>query len=116
MLKRIFFVFCLLFGGLLYGQSSPDTLKRAETNSPDTMTAKEIGSIILDKHVYVFSVTWVHEGAMYRYDIYGNGIFGEARTKIEALPSGTTIVIADIKRKEDDGSITTAPAQIHTVK
>lgn len=115
MFSRILLVICLLFGGLLHSQA-PDTLKRAETNAPDTMSAKEIGSIILDQHVYVFSVTWVHDGAMYRYDIYGNGIFGEAREKIEKLPSGTTIVIADIKRKEDDGSITVAPAQIHTVK
>jgi hypothetical protein len=110
-------LFCfLLLSGLLSAQTAPDTLKRAETNAPDTLSAKEIGSLILDQHVYVFSITWVHDGAMYRYDIYGNGVFGEAREKIEKLPAGTTIVIADIKRKEDDGSITTAPAQIHTVR
>jgi hypothetical protein len=116
MLNRIALAVFLLCGGLLHSQTTPDTLKRAETNAPDTMSAKEIGAIILDQHVYVFSVTWVHDGAMYRYDIYGNGIYGEARDKIEKLPPGTTIVIADIKRKEDDGSITVAPAQIHTVK
>jgi hypothetical protein len=93
-----------------------DTLKRAETNAPDTLSAKELGALVLDPHVYRFTITWVNEGAMYRYEVYGNGVYGEARGKIEKLPSGITVVIADIKRKEDDGSETTAPAQIHTVK
>jgi len=80
------------------------------------MSAMELGSIVLDRHVYKFTITWVSDGAMYRYDVYGNGVYGEAREKIEKLPSGTTVVIADIKRKEDDGSETTAPSQIHTVR
>lgn len=101
---------------MLHAQSAPDTLKRAETNAPDTMTAKELGALVLDRHVYKFTITWVNDGAMYRYEVYGNGVYGEAKDKIEQLPSGTTVVIADIKRKEDDGSETIAPSQIHTVR
>lgn len=101
---------------MIHAQSAPDTVKRAETNAPDTMTAKELGALILDRHVYKFTITWVNDGAMYRYEVYGNGVYGEAKEKIEQLPSGTTVVIADIKRREDDGSETIAPSQIHTVK
>jgi|GEM_PF-4441452 hypothetical protein len=116
MLKRLLAVVLILAGISLTAQTKADSTKRAETNPPDTMSAMELGSIVLDRHVYKFTITWVSDGAMYRYDVYGNGVYGEAREKIEKLPSGTTVVIADIKRKEDDGSETTAPSQIHTVR
>jgi hypothetical protein len=83
---------------------------------PDTMSAKEIGAIVLDQHVYQFSVSWFIGGSMYTYDMTGNGIFGSARTAIEGLPSGTKVYIENIRRKEDDGTLRIMPAEIHIVR
>ncbi len=83
---------------------------------PDTLTAKEIAAIELDPHVYQFSVSWFAGGSMSNYELTGNGVFGSARTAIEALPSGTKVYFENIRRKEDDGSKRVMPAEIHVVR
>lgn len=79
---------------------------------PDTLTAKEIGSIILPPHVHDFHVSWTNGGNYYTYTITGNAIFGEARTAIEALPSGTRVWIEDI-RYVDERNL---PDEVHVVR
>lgn len=107
---------CLLFGATVYSQSLPDTTKRAELVTPDSISAKDLGSLLMDPHVTGFVVTWFDGATLYTFKISGNGIFGEARTKIEALPAGTKVIISEINRKEDDGSVTTAPTQLRIIK
>lgn len=99
----------------IIGSRNTHAAKR-DPSYPDTLTAKAIGAIVLDQRVSSFSVSWVLDGNFYSYDITGNGIFGEARTAIEALPSGTTVHIEKISRKERDGSFRMMPNEIHVVK
>ncbi len=82
----------------------------------DSISSNELGSMILDKHVTGFTLTWYTTEAVYTYNISGNAVFGEATTKILALPRGTRIAMTEINRKEDDGSTTFAPAKIYIIK
>jgi hypothetical protein len=82
----------------------------------DTLTAKEIGAIVLDVHVSGFSVSWTLKGNTKKYDVTGNRMSAEARKAIEALPSGTKVRIDNIRRKEENGSLRTMPAEIHIVR
>ncbi len=97
------------------GNKNTGVVKRDPTY-PDTMSAKEIGAIVLDRHVYSFSVSWILNGNMYNYDITGNGIFGDCRTAVEALPSGTKVYIENIRRANDDGSKQIMPTEVHVVR
>ena len=97
------------------GNKNTGVVKRDPTY-PDTMSAKEIGAIVLDQHVYSFSVSWILNGNMYNYDITGNGIFGDCRTAVEALPSGTKVYIENIRRANDDGSKQIMPTEVHVVR
>lgn len=83
---------------------------------PDTLSAKEIAAIVFDPHVYSFSVSWLSGGAMYMFDITGNGVSGNAKTSIEQLPSGTKIWFEAIKRKEDNGTIRHQSNEIYIVR
>lgn len=97
------------------GSKNTGVVKR-DPNYPDTLTAKEIGALVLDRQVYSFSVSWITNGNMYNYDFTGNGIFGDARTAIEALPAGTKVYIENIRRKEDNGTLRIMPTEIHIVR
>lgn len=83
---------------------------------PDTMPAAEIGSLILDPHVYSFDVSFLLGGAYYVYSLTGNGVCCDARDKILTLPSGTKVWVENIRRKEDDGSSTMGTSQVIIVK
>jgi hypothetical protein len=72
--------------------------------------------VVLDVHVYNFHVTYATGGAYYDYEQNGNGISQDVRTRIAELPSGTRVWFESIQRKEDDGTLTTAPAKIYVVK
>lgn len=91
-------------------------LVKRDPSYPDTLTAKEISTIILDPHVTSFSVSWILNGAMYEYHITGNGVSGEARSGIEALPAGTKVYFENIQRKEDNGTVRHQPDEIHVVR
>lgn len=97
------------------GNRNSSVVKR-DPSYPDTLTKKEIGSIILDQHVYSFNVSWIRGGDYYLFTIMGNGIFGDCRTQIEQLPSGTKVYIEDIRRKEDNGTLRIMPTEIHVVR
>lgn len=97
------------------GSKNTCVVKR-DPSYPDTLAAKEIASLELDRHVYSFSVSWIADGNMYNYDLTGNGVFGAAGTAIEALPSGTKVYFENIRRQEDDGSKRIAPSEIYIVK
>lgn len=97
------------------GSKNTCPVKR-DPSYPDTLSAKEIASLELDRHVYSFSVSWIQDGNMYNYDLTGNGVFGSAKAAIEALPSGTKVYFENIRRQEDDGSKRIAPSEIHVVK
>lgn len=83
---------------------------------PDTLPAAEIASLMLDSRVESFEVSFFVGGSYYSYALTGNGIFGEARERILTLPSGTGVYVEKIHRKEEDGSVTTAPTRIYVVK
>lgn len=93
------------------GSRSTQPAKR-DPSIPDTLTAKEIGSIILDPRVHSFHVSWTNGGNYYDYAITGNGIFGEARTAIEALPSGTRVWIENIRFVDERNM----PDEVHVVR
>jgi hypothetical protein len=83
---------------------------------PDTLTAHELATLVLDKHVYNFDVSWVTSGNMYIYNINGNGVSGNAQVAIERLPSGTKVWIEAIKSEDNDGTKRILPTQIHVVR
>ncbi len=95
----------------IVGNKNTGVVKR-DPSYPDTLTAKEIGSIILDPRVHSFHVSWTNGGSYSDYAITGNGIFGEARTAIEALPSGTRVWIENI-RYIDERKL---PDEVHVVR
>lgn len=97
------------------GNKNTCAVKR-DLSIPDTLTAREIAAIQLDHHVFSFTVSWIDGGNMYMYDITGNGVFGNARTAIEALPSGTKVYFEKIKRKEDNGTVRIMPTEVHIVR
>ena len=83
---------------------------------PDTLPAAEIAEIVLDQHVYSFTVSYAANGNYYTFDHTGNGLSEQAKTAIRALPSGTRVWFENIRRKEDDGRSTVAPPVIHVVR
>jgi len=97
------------------GNKNTRSVKR-DVTYPDTLAAKEIAAIVLDKHVYSFSVSWIINGAMYNYDFTGNGVFGDAKTAIEALPPGTKVWFENIRSREDNGTSIIRPTEIHVVR
>lgn len=89
---------------------------RRDPSQPDTLSAAEIGSLVLDKQVYSFDVSFLIDGAYYVYSLTGNGVCCDARERILTLKSGTKVWVDNIKRQEDDGSKRVAPVQIYIVK
>jgi hypothetical protein len=83
---------------------------------PDTLPAAEIAALVLDVHVYSFHVTYADGGAYYDYEQNGNGISPSVKERIVALPSGTRVWFESIRRKEDNGALTDAPAKVYVVK
>jgi hypothetical protein len=112
--RSLFLFFILLCCRLSAQDNRPDTLR--DPSLPDTISAVHLGSLVLDRHVISFTVSFAAGGSYSEYNLTGNGIFGEAREKIEALPSGTTVWVEKIKRKEDDGSEHMVPTQTYIIK
>lgn len=83
---------------------------------PDTLPAAEIAEIILDQHVYAFTLSYATGGEYFTFDHNGNGVAPNVKERVRALPSGTRVWFEGIKRREDDGSLTTAPSRIYVVK
>lgn len=87
-----------------------------DPSQPDTLPAAEIGSLVLDRHVISFDVSFLMGGAFYTYALTGNGVCCDPREKILTLESGTKVWVDNIKWKQEDGTIIIAPSKVYIVK
>jgi hypothetical protein len=83
---------------------------------PDTLSAAEIGSLVLEKAVTSFTVSFIDGDAYVEYALTGNGICCEPREKILALKSGTKVYIERITCLAGDGSVKLLPNRTYVVK
>lgn len=97
------------------GNRNTCVVKR-DPSIPDTLPVKEIASKVFDQHVYSFTISWVGEGSFHEYNLTGNGVYGEAKSAIEALPSGTRIIFHKIHWQDDDGTERVLPMEAYVVR
>lgn len=82
----------------------------------DSLTAPEISTLVFDRYVISFEVSFLIDGAFYTYQLTGNGICCEPRERIITLQPGTKVWVDNMKRKNDDGSISIVPSRVYVVK
>lgn len=87
-----------------------------DPSRPDTLTAAEIGAIVLAKEVYSFHISYVVEGAMYDFEMSGNGVAPMVKEKLLALPPGTRVWFESIRTVDGDGAKRLLPSSVYVVK
>ena len=87
-----------------------------DPSRPDTLTGAEIGAIVLAKEVYSFHISYVVDGAMYDYEMTGNGVAPMVKEKLLTLPSGTRVWFESIRTVDGDGAKRLVPSVVYVVK
>ena len=83
---------------------------------PDTLSAAEIGAIVLDKEVFSFQIVFVLEGAVYDFEMTGNGVAPTVKDKLLTLPAGTKVWFESIKSEDGTGAKRILPSRVFVIK